>query len=468
MQSEQTGMYRFNTSRIGLAALAGGAAGFLNFVVQEPSTRASELAGAQAGGSALGHAAVLFACLGFLVGGALVVADELGSTSGKRLAARLSVGAVGGAICGAVAGLIGQAIFSAILGAGTGSDPVGSEALAVLIVARVIGWTAVGAGIGLSGGLPSASIRKCMQGLLGGAIGGAIGGVLFDAMSLPFGSGAASRLVGDTAIGACVGAAVMLVEEAAKVAWITVVAGRNEGKQYILSKPVTMIGRDELSDIPLFGDTSVAKSHASIRSMDRQQFVFADAGSTAGSVVNGQRVTQARLGDGDQIQIGSFRLLFSHRSGNASGPRPAYVPLASKPHKQALDPSICPYCGGHRDPATGQCACTPAEGVRVAANVGTASLVGTAGPYMSRVFPLDRDRTELGRDPSNTIILDSDPGVSRKHAAILRQGTSYLIQDLGSTNGTFLNGVRVDSATLSPGGLVQVGSSSFEFRAGAV
>ncbi len=458
-------MNRFNTSRIALTALVGGAAGFLNFVVQEPSTRASELAGPHAGGSALGNAAMLFACLGFFVGAALVIADELGSTSGKRLAARLPIGAFGGAICGAVAGLIGQVIFAGILGAGaTGSGSIGLGMIGVLIVARAIGWMAVGAGIGLSGGLPSGSLTKCVQGLLGGAIGGAIGGVLFDVISLPFGSGTASRLVGDTAIGACVGAAVMLVEETAKVAWITVVAGRNEGKQYILSKPVTTIGRDELSDIPLFGDMTVAKSHATIRAMDRQQFVFADAGSPAGSAINGQRVTQAPLGDGDRIQIGSFQLLFSHRSGTAPGRRAVFAPPATQPYQAVRDPSVCPFCGGSRDPATGACACTPGARVGVGTAVGVPALVGMAGPYQSRVFPLDRDRTELGRDASSTIVLDGDPGVSRKHALVIRHGAGCTIQDLGSTNGTYVNGTRVQSAALNPGDVVHVGSSSFEFR----
>ena len=96
---------------------------------------------------------------------------------------------------------------------------------------------------------------------------------------------------------------------------------------------------------------------------------------------------------------------------------------------------------------------------------GPPALVGVAGPYTSATFRLDRDRIEIGRDPSNTIVLESDPGVSRKHAVIVKQGTGYLVQDLGSSNGTYVNGVRVQSAALNPGDVVHFGSSSFEFRA---
>jgi hypothetical protein len=167
--------------------------------------------------------------------------------------------------------------------------------------------------------------------------------------------------------------------------------------------------------------------------------------------------------DGDRIQIGGFQLLFNHRAGALPFQQAAYAPPAAQPYQQAQDPSVCPFCGGRRDPVTGACACSPAAGAPVAAVSGPPSLVGVAGPYTSVTFPLDADRVEIGRDPSNAISLESDPGASRKHAAIIRQGGGYLVQDLGSTNGTYVNGVRVQSAALSPGDVVHFGSSSFRF-----
>ncbi|MGC8863700.1 MAG: FHA domain-containing protein, partial [Armatimonadota bacterium] len=409
-------MKRLDTVRIARAAVIGGAAGLVNFVIQEPRMRASEIA-MQSGPlgrtvpGVFAEAMFSFSILGLLVSVALVLADEIGALSARRAFTRCGIALAAGAGCGAFAGIVGQAIFSFLLIGG----PM------ALIAARTLGWAAVGGGIGVAAGLPSGSLRKCLQGLFGGLIGGAVGGLVFDAVSIPFISGTISRLIGDTAIGTCVGAAVTLVEESAKVAWVTIVLGRNEGKQFILSKPTTTIGRDELSDIPLYGDMGVAKQHAVIRTLDRRTFVFQDLGSPTGSGVNGVRVVEKHLVDGDRIQIGSFQLLFNQRSGAAFAPQPGYAPPAPQGPVQMQDQSVCPFCGGRRDPATGICACTPGASPAVGGGLGGACLVGVAGPYNQVRFLLDRDRVEIGRDPSNTIVLDRDPGVSRKHAAITRQ-----------------------------------------------
>jgi predicted component of type VI protein secretion system len=70
---------------------------------------------------------------------------------------------------------------------------------------------------------------------------------------------------------------------------------------------------------------------------------------------------------------------------------------------------------------------------------------------------LDRDWITVGRDPSNDIVI-SDPQVSRQHARITRQGHALIIEDVGSTNGTFANGVRLTgSHVLSNGDVIGLG-----------
>ena len=64
--------------------------------------------------------------------------------------------------------------------------------------------------------------------------------------------------------------------------------------------------------------------------------------------------------------------------------------------------------------------------------------------------------TTIGRLADNTIAIDS-PAVSSHHACVFRDGHFYAVEDLQSTNGTFVNGRRVSRQVLQPGDTVQIG-----------
>jgi transcriptional regulator with GAF, ATPase, and Fis domain len=72
-----------------------------------------------------------------------------------------------------------------------------------------------------------------------------------------------------------------------------------------------------------------------------------------------------------------------------------------------------------------------------------------------------RNRFTLGSDPANDVVVAADT-VSRFHAEILRQGDSLVVRDLDSTNGTFVNGVRVKEAFLQPGAVLALGEARVE------
>lgn len=94
----------------------------------------------------------------------------------------------------------------------------------------------------------------------------------------------------------------------------------------------------------------------------------------------------------------------------------------------------------------------------------SALLVVRRGPNAGARFLLDADVTTVGRHPDADIFLD-DVTVSRRHSEFLRDGTTFHIKDLGSLNGTYLNGDRIDIAALTEGAEVQVGKFRLTFYA---
>jgi predicted component of type VI protein secretion system len=80
-----------------------------------------------------------------------------------------------------------------------------------------------------------------------------------------------------------------------------------------------------------------------------------------------------------------------------------------------------------------------------------------SGPTVGKAYPLDAQEVTIGRDAVNTIAIN-DAEISRRHARMELRGSAYVIQDLGSTNGTFVNGKRISGMqVLNPGDSVSFG-----------
>jgi serine/threonine protein kinase len=89
------------------------------------------------------------------------------------------------------------------------------------------------------------------------------------------------------------------------------------------------------------------------------------------------------------------------------------------------------------------------------------------GPLPGRSFPLAGEKAYVGRDQGNDIVID-DPEVSRRHAGISRGPSGYSIEDVGSTNGTFVNGVRITSPrALRDGDIIGLGQVVLAFEEAA-
>lgn len=89
----------------------------------------------------------------------------------------------------------------------------------------------------------------------------------------------------------------------------------------------------------------------------------------------------------------------------------------------------------------------------------TFQLVMKSGPTPRKVFSLEKNEVHIGRDISSHILIN-DAEVSRRHARLILQAGGYVIEDLGSTNGTFVNGQRlVGLRTLRPGDTMTLGEN---------
>lgn len=87
---------------------------------------------------------------------------------------------------------------------------------------------------------------------------------------------------------------------------------------------------------------------------------------------------------------------------------------------------------------------------------GTALLLVLRGPNAGARFLLDAPLTTVGRHPDSDIFLD-DVTVSRKHALFEQDGDAFVVRDVGSLNGTYVNRERIEHIALHTGDEVQIG-----------
>jgi hypothetical protein len=93
---------------------------------------------------------------------------------------------------------------------------------------------------------------------------------------------------------------------------------------------------------------------------------------------------------------------------------------------------------------------------------GAALVIRAGGGRVGESFPLDAERMTIGRRPESDVFLD-DVTVSRDHALLVRRGSDYHLDDLGSLNGTYVNRSRIESHRLEDGDELQIGKFKLTF-----
>lgn len=229
----------------------------------------------------------------------------------------------------------------------------------------------------------------------------------------------------DAAIAISLGKGRATTGQAAGKLQLTFSSGLCAGRPIVqLSQPVVTFGRDQNCDVILDGET-VSRRHCEIICRGAS-YILRDA-SRNGTFLNGERVEQASLKDGDQIRIGQNIVLVTFSSGSATNGVTTGKLTTSQPAARAaawveLDPHI---------------------------------VVKGLEPGVTQSF--SETQVTIGRRDGNQVVLEAD-NISRHHAAIIRREAGYLLRDLGSANGTFLNEQRVETAPLHDGDRLRIGN----------
>ncbi len=153
----------------------------------------------------------------------------------------------------------------------------------------------------------------------------------------------------------------------------------------------------------------------------------------------------------------------SGRAAVVAQPGPPLQPRAATPTPQA--PTPAPPAGvapARSSIGAGVAVAPPAAPVPAAAP--PARLQVTDGPLRGTSIPLGTSSVVLGRAPSCTVPLQDDYSSSR-HARVYPHEGAWWVEDLGSTNGTFVDGERIDAPTvLTPGKAVRIGQTVLELQ----
>ena len=220
------------------------------------------------------------------------------------------------------------------------------------------------------------------------------------------------------------------------------VRGPLAGRIRELEARETILGRDPAVAHVLFGpeERSVSRRHASLTIQDGA-LILRDLESRTGTFVGGHDIEEAELREGDEFELGEGGPRLRVEFGDVEGT----LVVSSLPSAQPFDAPTA------RTPARHQ----PGARLRLTFLSGSreGSFVEAAGSVM-----------RLGRAAGNTVWTPDDRIVSEQHAKIVRVEDAYVLMDLESTNGSYLNGHRIERAALAEGDVIGLGAGGPQLR----
>lgn len=255
-----------------------------------------------------------------------------------------------------------------------------------------------------------------------------------------------------------------------------------DGRSHRLRPGLNTVGR-ESADV-LLPDKTVSRRHARLEVDDDGTVTLEDLSSTNGTQVNGDvlapHIARA-LQAGDHVCFGS--VVTALRLPTAVPPpgpslhpatealRPAAVGTGEGGRKEGEDEEApplhpAPAGVGSPDPVSSPGSSPPLPPTAAGAGGARAQVVEMR-EESGRAFALVPGVTTFGRRADNSVILQGDPYVSGSHAQIIADDAVFRLTDVGSTNGTLLNGRRLainEPETLSEGDVILIGGTALRFE----
>lgn len=211
-------------------------------------------------------------------------------------------------------------------------------------------------------------------------------------------------------------------------------------QEFELAKIQVSLGRANTNDI-ILDDVRVSRNHARLE-CEPKGVTIVDLSSSNGTRVNGSIIERATLIPGDTISLGSQQLKYE-------------VDDPSEDVGQTIIDTQ-----GQLDKTINE------EFLPVVINETTSpNLVVFTGDRTWSIDLKNEDKVTIGRDENCEVFFESTK-VSRRHSEVQRRGETFLLKDLGSTNGTWVHGKQIEQYVLQDGDVFQIGPAQIIFKLG--
>ena len=229
-----------------------------------------------------------------------------------------------------------------------------------------------------------------------------------------------------------------------------IVFKKNEHPALDLTEAVTL-GRSANHANVVVQDNRLSRAHCRFEPRE-DGWAIVDLESQNGTFLNGRRVRESILKVGDVVTIGACDISYEETGG--PGANTVMAGVQSTRGTQNLDLA---------DDSIAAPTAEKQDSTRTV--VAPAALVLVKGTLLEKIHPITQDPFTIGRKHDNQLCLENDGKASGHHAHIRRDGMNYVLEDLGSTNGSVVNGQKIEGpVVLKPGMKVLLGQQLFKFE----